>query len=198
MGLLKWLFSIGIKEKRIENLRKTRNVLLETVKEMEKEAKTDIEKRYYKEMVKSIENTPVFFVPGKVLSARKTNQGTSAIMGGNVVKVFFEKQKGLVRQNYIVLPSKHLFEGSKLSKQGLLTLLHEYGHLQGNAGERIADALMLNIGLRLGLPKESVLRHFSGRHEILGQAYPLYIKKILESRKPKKQTPFVPKQRKIV
>ena len=188
MGLIKWLFSNNLKGKRIQTLRSVRNALIETARKMERNP-GDANPRYYSSFRRSVESTPVFFVPGKALAVQRHKNGISAIFGENVVKVFFEqkgKETKIKKENYIVLPSGHLFYKEKITKKGLLTLIHEYAHLKGRVGEHIADAIMMNIALKMEIPRKDILRHFSGRSSILGGLYPLYIKKIMHPEKAKK------------
>ncbi len=194
MGILAWLFAKDLKEKRIEALKKARRILLKAAREMEQKANNPKAKKYYAALYDSIKTTPILFIPGDKLQKK----GFFVTLGANVVEIYSTKKAGLVPVNYIVLPAKHLFERNshKINPRGLLTLMHEYGHLKNKAGESEADALMLNMALHLKIPKIYLLKHFAGRRAILGKLYPLYIKRIIESkRKPFKRKKSIERKR---
>lgn len=176
--------------KRRKSLDSFRAHAVKALKELAKTASDKISREIFEGMVYSVESTPIYFYPRKVLKATflpGTGIPISATMGENVNQIQIIQQGSqqyLIRTNFINLPAEHVFEGEKLSMNGIFTLSHEYAHfpkplisefasrhgiLHETAEELIADILSAKLAVKLGYPKEHVLEHFAGREIVYGR-----------------------------
>lgn len=176
---------------RVKALDNFRAGALKALKELEKGAKTPLEKGLYSRMARNVEGTQIFFYPRKTLREKIFHsQGrvyASVVKGEhvNVIKIFQKgKQRFIIRDNYINMPAEHVFEGKKLSIDGIFTLAHEYAHFpkpalgqfaEANgisyeqAEELMADTLSAKLAVSMGYPKEMILKHFKGRELVYGK-----------------------------
>ena len=163
----------------------------QTLKQLEKKAKTDVEKALYASMRKNVVTTPIHFYPKKTLKEKIFfKQGrvyTSVVKGEhvNAIKIFQKgSQRFVVKSDYINMPAEHMFDGSKLAVEGIFTLAHEYAHFpKKNLGkfaseknisyeqaeELFADILSAKLAVEMGYPKENILKHFKGREIVYGK-----------------------------
>lgn len=186
MGLFEKPILTGKRKKALEGFRKN---AISALKDLSKKAKDDVSKAIFDRMVYSVEKTPIYFFPRKVLKATflpGTNIPVAATMGENVskFKIFHEGERDFfVRDNYINLPAGHVFSGDNLSMNGIFTLAHEYAHFpkpaiaefarlhhlsHERAEELVADILSAKLCVKMGFPKEHVLGHFIGREIVYG------------------------------
>jgi len=162
----------------------------QTLKQLEKKSKSDVEKALYARMRQNVVNTPIYFYPRKSLKEKIMFKGgrvyASVVKGENVnaIKIFQKgSQRFVVKSNYINMPAEHVFDGSKLTVEGIFTLAHEYAHFpKQNLGrfasakkisyeqaeELFADILSAKLAVEMGYPKENILKHFKGREIVYG------------------------------
>ena len=158
--------------------------------DLERRTKNPVVKNLYRQMAVSVSKTPIYFYPRHNL--REKIYGTMgrlsvAVTKGeniNVIKIVQQgPHKFLVRDNYINLPSEHIFVGDRLSIDGIFTLAHEYAHFQKGlirpfaqayglslrqAEELMADVLAAKLAVTMGFPRHKVLGHFAGREIVYG------------------------------
>lgn len=193
----------ALSKKRKDALTAFRKDAIKALKFLQKHAKTKLDMHLYEMMENNVRNTPIIFYPRKVLRQQVYRIGpyisSSVTMGEHVnsVKII---QKGnqvfVLRSHHINLPSEHLFEGDKITINGLFTLAHEYAHFPKpaigrfaakngltieQAEELMADMLSAKLAVTLGYPKEKVLQHFAGREIVYGN-FPFreWIKRIIK------------------
>ena len=157
---------------------------------LEKKEKIPAIKELYYEMQENIERTPLFFYDAQNLRSnayRIGNRIFSSVTKGEHVRQIMVYQKGPVKyiesKNYINLPAEHIFKGEKMSIDGIFTLAHEYGHFpkkhlrvfaeayslnSEQAEELLADILSAKLAVKMGYPKEKVLKHYIGRDIVYG------------------------------
>ena len=174
--------------KALENFRARAS---QTLKQLEKKAKSDVEKALYASMRKNVISTPIYFYPKKSLKEsiffRHGRVFTSVVKGEhvNAIKIFQKgRQRFVVKSDYINMPAEHVFDGSKLAVEGIFTLAHEYAHFpKKNLGkfaseknisyeqaeELFADILSAKLAVEMGYPKENILKHFKGREIVYGK-----------------------------
>lgn len=186
MGLFSKPILTGKRRKSLDSFRQH---AVKALKDLAKNAPDSLSREIFEGMIYSVESTPIYFYPRKVLKATflpGTSIPISATMGENVNQIQIIQQGShqyLIRTNFINLPAEHVFEGEKLSMNGIFTLSHEYAHfpkpsisefaskhgiLHETAEELIADILSAKLAVKLGYPKEHVLKHFSGREIVYG------------------------------
>ncbi len=187
-----------LSKERKKALDKFREKAIHTVKEMIKEEKNPVLKKAFTQTLKNIASLPLEFYPRKYLSARFARSGKmvigSIIKGQQVSKIIvYEKglDKRVIIQSKIQLPAEYIFEGNKLSLNGIHTLMHEYCHFprdvrsfaQGlniseeQAEELIADLVSARISVKMGMEKEKVYSFYSGRDAVF---YPFPFRRVLE------------------
>ena len=179
-----------LSKKRRKALDEFRKHAVTALKELEKAAKDDLSKQIYSSMIHNVEHTPIHFYPKRNLHERIISGGgrifASVVKGEHVnqIKIY---QKGnqmfVVKSDYINLPAGHVFDGDRLTINGIFTLAHEYAHfpkpaLVGfakankmgykQAEELMADVLAAKLAVKMGYPKGHVLDHFSGRGIVYG------------------------------
>jgi len=164
---------------------------VKALKEMRKEEKNRIVKDLFDLMTQNVARTPIYFYPRKILRANFYSQGGRIEMGvtqGENVSYFKIIQIGgttkIERKSFINLPSEHVFDGDKMTLNGLLTLCHEYAHFpkpklgefakkfglgSTQAEELLADMLSAKLAVKMGFPKKEVVKHFSGREIVYGR-----------------------------
>jgi len=145
----------------------------------------------YRVMGQNIRETPIVFYPRRSIREaifRARGRIFGSVTKGEHVHQIQIIQKGpqrfLVKSHYINLPSEHIFDGDRLSIDGVFTLAHEYGHFEKaaisefasknrmseeQAEELIADILSAKLCTKMGYDKEHVLSHFAGRGIVYGR-----------------------------
>ena len=141
-------------------------------------------------MLENVKSTPIYFYPSrnlreKIYSAHGRMFG-SVVKGEhvNLIKIYQMGDKRFaVKSDFINLPAEHIFEGGKLTIDGIFTLAHEYAHFPkpalgtfaaqnemsyDQAEELMADVLSAKLAVKMGYPKEHVMRHFIGREIVYG------------------------------
>ena len=194
-GFLKGLFQERmLSKKRVHSLTEFRKMAVQALGYLINHAKSDYEKGLYILMKQNVHETKLIFHAGHSLSGMAKRVGNSLVYGvtkGEHVNQIQLVQKGksvfLIRNHYINLPADHIFDGERLSFQGLITLSHEYAHfpkrnLRGFANhfgvdmeqseELIADMLAARLAKTLGFKEHDIIRHFDGR-EIVYLGFPL-------------------------
>jgi hypothetical protein len=177
-------------KERVKALDQFRERAVKTLEELRKNTKIELEKTLFERMIRNVENTPIYFYPKKTLKER-IFQARGRVFGSvikgehvNVIRIFQKgSQRFFLRSNYINMPAEHVFEGSKLTVEGIFTLAHEYAHFpkpslnkfakangisNEQAEELLADTLSAKLAVGLGYPKEHVLKHFQGRELVYG------------------------------
>lgn len=89
----------------------------------------------------------------------------------------------------IRLPKAFLFQRGRLTLQGITTLFHEWAHnplrfpglgnrqVREMVEEQLADALAINLGIKMGFPPRALFRHLVGRMPFIGgMAYRRYLR----------------------
>ena len=177
-----------VRRKVLENFRDRAS---QTLKQLEKKAKTDVEKSLYASMRKNVVTTPIYFYPKKTLKEKiffKHGRVFASVVKGehvSAIKIFQKgSQRFVVKSDYINMPAEHMFNGSKLAVEGIFTLAHEYAHFpKKNLGqfassknisyeqaeELFADILSAKLAVEMGYPKENILKHFKGREIVYGK-----------------------------
>ncbi len=159
--------------------------------DLSRETKDRSTQDLYRIMQQNIRETPIVFYPRR--SIRETIFRAGGRIFGSVTKgehvhqiqiVQKGEQRFLVKSHYINLPSEHVFDGDKLSIDGVFTLAHEYGHFEKaaisdfainnkmseeQAEELIADILSAKLCVKIGYDREHVLSHFAGRGIVYGR-----------------------------
>ena len=178
-------------KERTKALDEFRKRAVKALEELKKNTKIPVEKQLFERMIYNVERMPIFFYPKKTLKERIFFAGgrihASAVKGENVniIRIYQKgKQRFIIRDNYINMPAEHVFEGKKLSIDGIFTLGHEYAHFPKpalrqfamannitgeQAEELLADVLSAKLAVGLGYPKENVLQHFKGRELVYGR-----------------------------
>jgi len=163
---------------------------VKALKELERAAKNSLVKELFEAMAENVARTPIYFYPRKALRANFYSQGGRigmSITKGENVSFFKIIQIGGIRRvsrkSFINLPAGHIFSGDKMTMDGILTLCHEYAHFPkpklarfaekhsmgtGQAEELFADVLSAKLAVKMGFPKEEIIRHFSGREIVYG------------------------------
>ena len=176
---------------RVKALDSFRERALVALAELEKGTKNPLEKALYSRMARNVEGTQIFFYPRKTLREkifRTQGRVYASVVKGenvNVIKIYQKgKQRFIIRDNYINMPSEHVFEGKKLSVDGIFTLAHEYAHFPKpalgkfakangisfeQAEELMADTLSAKLAVEMGYPKELIMQHFRGRELVYGK-----------------------------
>jgi len=172
--------------------------------EMEKASKDGLSQELYAGMRRNVENTPIIFYPRKTLKEKiykfRGRVFGSVVKGEHVNQIrIYQKgrQRFVVQSNYINMPAFHVFEGNRLTVDGIFTLAHEYAHFPKpalgafaranemsyeQAEELLADALSAKLAVKLGYPREKVLGRFSGRGLVYGRIpFRKFIQKAAES-----------------
>ena len=138
----------------------------------------------WRRMLFNIRNVVIEVDPAK----RSLAEGISyRIEGEHVIQSVIGK--GVVE--YIHLPKELLFREGKLALQGITTLFHEWAHnplrFSGvrNPGareileEQLADALAVNLGIKMRLPPQALFEHVIGRLPFIGRGpYRRYLQEI--------------------
>jgi len=187
MGFFKKPVLSGKRRKALDTFRKN---AVKALNELSKAANDDLSKQIYAGMVWNVQNTPIYFYPRKslrerIFSARGRVFG-SVVKGEhvNTVKIFQRgNQLAVVKSDFINLPAEHIFDGNKLTIDGIFTLSHEYAHFDkpaigafaaangmsgSQAEELMADVLAAKLAVKMGYPKGHVLEHFEGRGIVYG------------------------------
>lgn len=168
-----------------------RDSAVRALRELKKNAPTELERELFSRMTANVLDTPIRFYPRKTLKEKilfTGNRIISSVVRGehvNVIKIYQKgDQRFFVKSNYINLPSEHVFEENKLSVDGIFTLAHEYAHFPKpslgkfarannisyeQAEELLADTLSAKLAVSMGYPKQLVLRHFQGRELVYGK-----------------------------
>ena len=191
MSILSKIFNKSTISKRRKNaLTAFRKDAVNALKYLQKNAKTKLDKHLYELMEGNVRNTPIMFYPRKVLRQNVYRIGpylSSSVTMGEHVNSITIKQQGnqvfVLRHHHINFPSEHLFEGDKITINGIFTLAHEYAHFpkpaigsfaakngltSEQAEELMADMLSAKLAVTLGYPKDRVLEHFAGREIVYG------------------------------
>lgn len=178
-------------KERVKALDQFRENAAKVLQEMQKAAKNGLEKALFERMAANVKNTPIMFYPRKTLK-EKIFQAHGRIYGSvvkgehvNVIKIYQKgKQRFVIQDSYINMPAEHVFEGSRLTIEGIFTLAHEYAHFPkqglekfaqankityGQAEELLADTLSAKLAVAMGFPKELVLAQFQGRELVYGK-----------------------------
>ncbi len=164
---------------------------VQALKELEKEARNPLVKSLFEAMAENVARTPIYFYPSKVLRANFYSHGgrlSVSVTKGENVSIFKIIQIGgrhiIKRESFINLPAAHVFKGEKMTLDGILTLCHEYAHFPKpkilefakihsmsvtQAEELFADVLSAKLAVKMGFPKNEVIRHFSGREIVYGK-----------------------------
>ena len=180
-----------LSKKRKKALDEFRKRAIEALDELSSQTKDRSTRDLYKMMQQNISETPIMFYPRH--SIRKAIFRAQGRIFGSVTKgehvneiriVQKGPQRFVIRSHYINLPSEHIFDGEKLSIDGVFTLAHEYGHFQKaavsefaannrmteeQAEELLADMLSAKLCVKLGYDEEHVLSHFAGRGIVYGR-----------------------------
>ncbi len=180
-----------LSNKRKKALDKFRKEAVKALKELHKSAPDKLSEKIYGLMRRNVETTPIYFYPRRNLRERIIRAGgrvMASVVKGEHVNQITIYQKGTrafaVKSDFINMPSEHLFEGDKLTIGGIFTLAHEYAHfpkpaLSGfamhyglsfeQAEELMADILSAKLAVKMGYPKDGVLKHFAGRDIVYGR-----------------------------
>ncbi|MBN2067094.1 MAG: hypothetical protein JW744_01360 [Candidatus Diapherotrites archaeon] len=178
-------------KERIKALKNFRKGAIKALKHLQAKAEDDISKEIYRRMIENVKGTPVFFYPRKNMRENVFRAGNlvfASVVKGEHVNVLsviqMGSQKFVVKSDYINMPAEHVFEGNRLSMQGIFTLAHEYAHFPKpalhlfakrnrisfeQAEELLADTLSAKLAVEMGYPKELVLNHFEGRQLVYGR-----------------------------
>lgn len=177
-------------DKRRKALDEFRKTAVRALKDLKKQAKDNLSEVLYADMIANVKSTPIYFYPRRTLRER-IFRGSGRIFASvvkgehvNAVKIYQKgQQMFVVKSDYINLPAEHIFDGEKLTIDGLFTLSHEYAHfpkpaLGGfathhemsyeQAEELFADMLAAKLAVKMGYPKDRVMRHFAGRELVFG------------------------------
>lgn len=160
------------------------------LEELGKNAKSDLEKSLFARMKTNVQRTPINFYPRKSLKERifhSHGRTFASVVKGEHVNVIKIYQKGnkrfVISDNYINMPAEHVFDGSRLTIEGIFTLAHEYAHFPkpalgkfamansisyGQAEELLADTLGARLAVAMGFPKGLVLTQLQGRELVYG------------------------------
>lgn len=177
-------------EERKKALQEFRKQAINALEELGNNAKDDFEGNIYLSMIGSIKQTPLKFYPAR--SLRGNFYRIAGTVFGSVVKGENVKQIRIIQQGnrffiqsiaHINLPAEHVFEGSRLTVEGIFTLCHEYAHfpkpgvrafaLHNNlsleqAEELLADVLAAKLAKKLGYSRQTILEQLSGREIVFG------------------------------
>ena len=187
MGFFKKRILTKKRKKALDTFRET---ALKALEELKRGSKDSLSKQIYVGMIQNVKHTPIKFFPRRSLRETIFSGGgrvfASVVKGEHVnqIKIY---QKGnqlfVVKSDYINLPAGHVFDGDRLTINGIFTLAHEYAHfpkpaLVGfakankmgykQAEELMADVLAAKLAVKMGYPKGHVLDHFSGRGIVYG------------------------------
>ena len=187
MGFFKKPIITKKRKKALDNFRKH---AISALKELQKDASDDLSKSLYSLMQCNVEKTPIYFFPRRSLRERIFAGGgriiASVVKGEHVNQITIYQrgsQRFMVKSDFINMPAEHVFEGDKLTIDGIFTLAHEYGHFSKpaiagfaahyslgseQAEELLADVLSAKLSVKMGYPKEHVLGHFAGRGIVYG------------------------------
>lgn len=177
-------------KKRRKELDRFRSAAIKALSELAKRAPNDEVRQLYERMAHNVEKTPLVFYPRrnlkeKIFRLRGRIFGT-VTKGEHVNRITIVQQgmhRFVIMSDYINLPAEHVFDGEKLSISGIFTLSHEYAHFPkpqiasfasayslgaGQAEELLADLLAAKLAVKMGYPKEHVLKHFRGRGVVYG------------------------------
>ncbi len=176
-------------KKRRGQLDKFRENAVKAIEEMIKEEKNETIRNALDTALSNVENTPLKFYPRRSLrSAIYSTRGRvfGSMLKGLSVNRIAVMQKGpkmfVIRSRHIELPAEHLFEGDRLTLDGVHTLMHEYCHSVRNvsefaeklklspeqAEELIADLLSARIAVKMGIERETVYGFYGGRGMVYG------------------------------
>ena len=178
-------------KERIKAVNDFRKTAVKALKELEKSTKDQASKVVYKRMLRNVQTTPVYFYPRRNMKETVFKAGNrifSSVVKGEHVNVIKILQKGsqrfLLKSDFINLPAEHMFDGDKMTIEGIFTLSHEYAHFPKpalgrfakankitftQAEELMADTLSAKLAVKMGYPKEFVLGHFYGRELVYGK-----------------------------
>jgi len=180
-----------LSRKRKKSLDWFRKQAIEALDDLSRETNDRSTQDLYALMQQNIRETPIVFYPRR--SIREAIFRTGGRVFGSVTKgehvhsiQIIQKgpQRFVIKSHYINLPSEHVFDGDKLSIDGVFTLAHEYGHFQKaavsefasknrmskeQAEELLADLLSAKLCTKLGYDKDHVLSHFAGRGIVYGR-----------------------------
>lgn len=176
---------------RVKALDSFRASAVKALDELGKSAKNDLQKTLFARMKSNVRRTPIIFYPRKSLKERifrSHGRTFASVVKGehvNVIRIFQRGRKRFfVQDDYINMPAEHVFDGSRLTVEGIFTLAHEYAHFPkpalakfaaangfspGQAEELLADTLSAKLAVAMGYPKELVLLHFQGRELVYGR-----------------------------
>jgi len=177
-------------KKREKELTHFRKYAIKALHELEKKEKHHSIKELYQDMASNIEKTPLMFYDAQNLRSkvyRVGNKVFGSVTKGEHVRQIMVYQQGpntyVKSKNYINLPADHIFDGDRMSMDGIFTLAHEYGHFpkrhvnvfadaynvsEEQAEELLADILSAKLAVKMGYPKTHVLRHYLGREIVYG------------------------------
>ncbi len=180
-----------LSKKRKKALDEFRGHAVRALEELAKAAPDALSKEVYSHMIQNVEHTPIYFYPRRSLRERifaARGRVFGSIVKGEHVNQIRIYQKGkqvfVVKSDFINLPAEHIFEGDRLTMDGIFTLAHEYAHFPKpalrafasrhkmsyeQAEELFADVLSAKLAVKMGYPKEHVLEHFSGRGIVYGR-----------------------------
>ncbi|MCD6434294.1 MAG: hypothetical protein J7L14_01650 [Candidatus Diapherotrites archaeon] len=175
---------------RIKALDEFRARAIQALDELIKDTKDPTTQELFRKMKDNVADTKIYFYPRRFLKAgmqRIGNLFLSNVVRGehvNVIKILqIGKNRFVLRSHYINLPANYIFQGDKLSIEGILTLCHEYAHFPKRlisvfaskngfsvsaTEELLADALAAKLARKLGFSKHAILNHFAGREFIYG------------------------------
>ena len=179
-----------LSKKRTKAIDEFRKNAVKALEELKRDSKDSLSKQIYSGMIQNVEHTPIKFFPRRSLRETIFSGGgrifASVVKGEHVnqIKIF---QKGnqmfVVKSDFINLPAGHVFNGDKLTIDGIFTISHEYAHFPkpalvgfanankmsyDQAEELFADMLSAKLAVKMGYPKDKVLDHFSGRGIVYG------------------------------
>lgn len=184
-----------ITRKRKKQLDIFRKAALWALDDLAKKAPNEDVRFLYERMAHNVKNTRIVFHDRKNLKEKIFRfggriVGKSVTKGEHVNTVTIQQmgdQKFMIKDDYINLPAHHVFDGEKLSIDGIFTLAHEYGHFpkgenaesfavayglsESQSEELLADLLSAKLAARMGYPKDRILHHFRGREAVYG-GYP--------------------------
>ena len=177
-------------KKRRKQLDLFRKDAIKALHELSKKEKNHTIKVLYADMAKNVLQIPLYFYDAHSLHSRTYRIGKivfgTATKGEHVKKIMVYQQgkKTFVKkEDYINLPAEHIFHGDKLSMKGILTLAHEYGHFpkkqldsfaasyglsENQAEELLADILSAKLAVKMGYPRDQVIKHYTGRAVVYG------------------------------
>ncbi|MAF80020.1 hypothetical protein CL629_02990 [bacterium] len=180
-----------LSKKRKKALNEFRKHAVSALKDLKKSAPDDLAKNIYSHMIRNVEHTPIYFYPRRNLRENLFSAGGkvfgSVVKGEHVnqIKIYQQGNKHwAVKSDFINMPSEHVFEGDKLTINGIFTLSHEYAHFPKpalgafaaknkmdyeQAEELLADVLSAKLAVKMGYPKDHILNHFAGRGIVYGR-----------------------------